>query len=361
MRTTPPPTVLVLPLAALVLAGCASPPAASPPPAVVEVTSAAEVPTDDATDPRVAELAKQIEQFAASVEAPPALQPEPTPVPPPIEPPPATVVSDVPPIAAAAPMPQSEPAVEDWPEPTRTPPPPAATAAPDGVAEAVARRLRENPDSPAAAFDAALLRLLDAGEADRLTFDGGALRPSDERIVGQMAEHLAAFRDALADAEHADPAGRVAPILDAADALRREAGLTLPRVALCREVRSFGDYDPADAALIAGQSERALLYVEVEGFGVEPLADLWRTRMTLSAVLYDPEGRPAMSLPPMPVVDEARRPRRDFFLCGPLVLPPDLRPGTHYLKVTVRDDIARRVAQASLTVEVTPAGGGTDR
>ena len=347
--------------------GCASPSPQAGEPAVVEVPlstpapRATPMPPAPPGDPRVAAIDDRVAQLQAQFEAaPPATDGQPNLLPEPVEiassPTPSdavVVVSEIAPLAAEpvvarSSVPPAEPAPQPATDAFEELPAPSMAVAPSGPTDVVLARLQSSPSSAVGSFDHRLLRLL-AGDAmaGDMTFPG--LRPGEERLVETVTDALVSFRRELAQSPDAEE--RVEPILEAADALRREVGLRLPIAELCSEVRLWGDYDPVDATFQAGERHRVVLYVEAEGFKSEQQPDgRWLTRLSLSAVLYDDEGRPVMSLPPRPAEDRSRRPRRDFFLSGLLAMPAHAVPGRHVLKVTVRDELAGRVAQQSVPV-----------
>ena len=335
--------VVILPL----VAGCAG--GVGSPPPVAERPAAAEPEAD-------APLLAEVDRFAAMLDAIPEEPERPAiefgTLPPTREPAGVEVEeveSVVEPLEPAPPPAAGPPA---WEEPTPAAAPPAAGR--DGLGEAVLARLNQAERPAVGVFRHELLRLVADDDAVVPAAPAAALRPEERRIIDTLAGALAAFDAELADGRGFDPARKVAPILDAADALRREAGLVLPTVEICSEVRMFGDYDPLPREFPVGTPRRVVLYVEVDNFHTQATADgRHEARISLSAVLYDPEGKPVMSLPPTEAGDVTRRPRRDFFVCGLLTLPGQTAPGPHTLKVTVRDEIGRRVAQNSVRVEFT--------
>ena len=332
--------VVILPL----VAGCAGG-VESPPPVAQRPAAAGMEPEPDAP------LLAEVDRFAAMLEAIPEERPAP-----------AVEFGTLPPRAAGAeaesvveplePAPPPAAGPPAWEEPTPAAAPPAAGR--DELGEAVLARLNQAERPAVGVFRHELLRLV-ADDDDLIpAAPAAALRPEERRIIDTLAGALAAFDAELAGGRGFDPARKVAPILDAADALRREAGLVLPTVEICSEVRMFGDYDPLPHEFPVGTPRRVVLYVEVDNFHTRPTADgRHEARISLSAVLYDPQGKPIMSLPPTEAADVTRRPRRDFFVCGLLTLPGQTAPGPHTLKVTVRDEIGRRVAQNSVRVEFT--------
>ena len=104
-----------------------------------------------------------------------------------------------------------------------------------------------------------------------------------------------------------------------------------------------------------------ILYVEVDHFSSRLAAEgIWETRLTLAATLYDAGGQPVMTLPAAPATDRCRQRRRDFFMRSRLTRPASVRAGEHVLKVTVTDEQSGRIAEQSLTIQITPTGGMGD-
>lgn len=396
--------------AACLALGCAASQPSASPAATSAATSAAPIsldPTDpsanalhevsaEPVDPAVAALAAQVRQLSETLRQTPQPESVSPSIPPSIpEPPPlplpsgqspvvganaalattdqagdsGSVVSEVPPLTPPS-QPQAQSPVEapeavptasvegvegDWPGSLPATPSPAESNAPPRVRDTVLSHLAADPASPAYAFDARLFELLTGESLPEAPT--GALRPEDERILTLLSKQLAEFRDGLQAGTMRDPAERVKPILEMASSLRRETGLTLPTLALCSEVRVFGDYDPMPTRFPVGQAHPTVLYVEVDNFVTQQITDggPWETKLLLSAILYGPDGHQVMSLPPFPVNDRSRQRRRDFFLAGRLTLPATVSPGEHMLKITVKDELGQRVAQESIKIEFTEA------
>ena len=248
--------------------------------------------------------------------------------------------------------------------PAPTQPKSSATAT---LEDAVARRLRDRPTSAANVLDYELLRLLDpaaddaprlAGAVDDAPVTTGDLTSEDQRLLGVVRDGLADFRRTLRRADGGPtplPSEKAQPLLDMGRALRRQVGLTLPTVALCSEVKLFGSYEPLPTSFPAGKAQLTILYVEVDGFASRELpSGEWETKMALSATLYDADGRAVLTLPEAQAVDRSRQQRRDFYLCSYLTLPADTKPGPLTLKVSVRDELSRRISQQSLKLTLTP-------
>src|SRR5690606_33459419 len=215
-----------------------------------------------------------------------------------------------------------------------------------------------------------LLRLIEGGDVAGAQLAGGAdeagpvatagdLTEEDRRLLGTVREGLISFRQALRRGEAGPaplPSEKIEPLMEMARELRRQVGLTLPEIALCSSVTGFGAYEALPLQFPAGQQRRTILYVEVDHFASRESGGGWETTLTLSAVLYDPEGRPVMTMPEAQIVDRSRRKRRDFFISGYLDLPATPEAGEYVLKVSVRDDLSQRIAEQSLKVEFIGAG-----
>ncbi len=365
MTRLPRPSLLCCAVAlASAVVGCASgggdpsPSGASPGLASPESNTLQPTEPVETMDPAVAALTEQVRQFGESLAGSSDGSAQPTERRPmersPTDPGQPGISSTVAPLgqpAVAESSPRVEPTGAAEPEPWGPVPQPAPQVAQQqGFGERYVDSLRRRPHSPAAAFEHQMLKLLVGDESAGLEFT--ALPPEDQRVLEIASDGIEQFLDALRRDDRAASAARVAPLLRAAEKLRGEIGLVLPEVALCREVTAFGQYEAASDTFAVGQRHPVVLYVEVDNFASEQQpGGEWETRIALSAVLYDSEGQPVYSLPNTPIVDTCSRRRRDFFLCGRLVLPATTRPGPHRLKVTVRDELGKRVAQESIPVE----------
>jgi hypothetical protein len=138
--------------------------------------------------------------------------------------------------------------------------------------------------------------------------------------------------------------------------LNAKAPLSLPVVALCREVTQFGVYNPIDPpSFEAGRETPTIVYCEVDHFRSEPTGDRqWRTKLTYEASLYSGSDQAVsvITRKPASVIDLCRNRRRDFFLADRLTIPASLPAGRYVLKVTVVDDLANRVAESTIPVTI---------
>ncbi len=130
-------------------------------------------------------------------------------------------------------------------------------------------------------------------------------------------------------------------------------GLGFGTVALCSRVESFGRYTPFTGnRFLAGRTNPAIVYAEVENFTQRPVAetagasgtahrnadpDELAVELTIRAELFHDDGSRQWRSAEAAVRDIARTRRRDFFLVQRIDLPANLSVGKYNLKVTVRD------------------------
>jgi hypothetical protein len=138
---------------------------------------------------------------------------------------------------------------------------------------------------------------------------------------------------------------------DAEAATAQSARLAIPRIALCREVRSFDDVDEFDRRqLRCGQP--VLLYSSLTGFESMPTSSGYRT-LTLSSLEIRNDAGQVVSTHDMgTATDLTTTPRRDYFLTHQLRLPAELGAGNYVLELTVNDLIGKQTAKAQLAISV---------
>lgn len=234
---------------------------------------------------------------------------------------------------------------------------PAAAALPaaattDGVAGRVAQRLRENPGDLAANLDHQLLRfLMDEQVPDQSTLS--TLPAEDREMLAALMDGLSNFRSGVRTDQNMLLSKKVRPLLDLAARLSSQADLTIPSIALCRKVSGFGTYEPMEARFVAGNRSEAIVYCEVGNVSSQQNQQgIWESRLTQEAVLYTEDGQRIWSNPPRAIVDKSRNRRRDFCVAQLLVLPPNLSINRYILKVTVKDEQAKRMAEAAMPIQI---------
>jgi hypothetical protein len=147
--------------------------------------------------------------------------------------------------------------------------------------------------------------------------------------------------------------------IDAVDALRSAvaegAPLTIPTVALCRKVLTYGVFEPMEPeALVAGRVLQTIIYVELGHFHSQRADDgVYRTRLRTELEIFTPDGRSVWRHDEPEIVDECRRRRSDFFIAQRVSLPPTLSAGDYVLKVRVEDLLSSRIAEGSTPMTLT--------
>jgi hypothetical protein len=147
---------------------------------------------------------------------------------------------------------------------------------------------------------------------------------------------------------------KIRPLLDMADRLRSEAELSVPTVALCKRVDGYGKFEPVDPPRFpAGRENATIVYCEIENFESHMNEKrLWQTQLTQQVTLFTETGMLVWKDQMRPVTDECRNRRHDFFLYDLVKLPGNLTIGRYLLKVSIEDQLAHRVAEATLPVEI---------
>ncbi|MCH7961239.1 MAG: hypothetical protein IIC49_02785 [Planctomycetes bacterium] len=239
---------------------------------------------------------------------------------------------------------------------------PEPAPVPADLADRLADAIRGSTD-PAATYRAALALAALAPLIDR--------EWSADPDLGLEASEIAqAVRALLADltALGVDPDPD-----DAADAAQRFAQtladdrpIRITTAALCTRVDGFGRYAElaSPPKFLTGQTNRVIVYVEVDRFGHEPVktdyrgpgpgpAAQWEVRLSQELSLYRAsEPTPVWSLPPQTVIEVSRNQRRDFHVTHEIALPANLALGMYQLKVTMRDLVSGAVAEKMITIQI---------
>ena len=133
--------------------------------------------------------------------------------------------------------------------------------------------------------------------------------------------------------------------------------VSIAHAELCRSVAGYGVYEPLNEGeeadrFLSGQSNRAILYVEVEDFEALKLDDHQReVRLRQELILYkEQDGLAVWQDGPTEVTDVSRNYRRDFFLVHMIDLPARVGPGRYRLKVRVTDPHGDTVDETTLRI-----------
>jgi hypothetical protein len=225
----------------------------------------------------------------------------------------------------------------------------------DQAEHKLAQHLREYPKDLEGQLNYEMLLFAEGQPVPQMSALAG-LSSEDRELLSTVMDGLSNFRGVVAADDNLLLAGKIKPLLEMDDRLRSQAELTLPTVALCTQVESFGVYKPFDTSrFIAGQDNKVIVYVEVQNFASQLTPDnQWQTRLGEQMVLYTETGLPVWPAKSEmdPVVDVCRERRHDFFLRKLIALPKNLTIGRYLLKVTVTDQQANHVAETTTPIEI---------
>ena len=222
------------------------------------------------------------------------------------------------------------------------------------LAQRLMKRVRENPRDLAAQLDLQLFCMLNDNQSPELAAMS-QMPDEDRELVSVLVDGLSNFRSIVKQDANMLPAQRMKPLQEMIERLRSQSELTVSTIALCKRVDAFGKYDPiVPARLPAMKASRVIVYCEVENFlPRQNASQMWETNLTEQVTLFTDTGLVVLSDQKRKVNDECRNRRHDFFAFNIINLPDNLTMGHYVLKVTINDDNADRVAEATVPVSVT--------
>jgi hypothetical protein len=188
---------------------------------------------------------------------------------------------------------------------------------------AVARNLRENARDVWAQFDFQLLQFLKDRPTPQLEVMA-KLTNEDRELITAVMDGLTNFRNGIRSDNNMLMSRKVRPLLDLADRVRAQADLIIPTLSLCTRVEGFGVYEPVEPARFQAMKE---------------------------VVLYTETGLPVWQDKTENIPDLARNRRHDFFVVKKTKFPGNITIGRYLLKVTIVDQQASRVAEATIPVQ----------
>jgi hypothetical protein len=232
----------------------------------------------------------------------------------------------------------------------------AGSDEPDGALERkFAQRVKDYPRDVGAHLDYQLLQFVQ----DKSVPDLNAIAPlpaEDREVLTAMLDGLSNFRNTVRADNNALLSKKIAPVVAMADRLRASANLSIPTVSLCTAVQQFGVYTPVESPRFkAGVDNQVILYCEVANFASHLNGrGMWETKLTYETALYtdDDAGLPVWQGKPTPIVDECRNRRHDFFLADKIALPANLPVGRFLMKVSIVDQHANRIAEATVPLQL---------
>jgi hypothetical protein len=245
--------------------------------------------------------------------------------------------------------------------------PPTGDAAPHKPAEPVALA-----ELPADRLAAALLQRLWADAADApdpfaraatLAFLESYFNADDPTLTSPAAAGMAGYaadlyqrlspgqRQSLSAMRHLAhevlrgeaSSGETGPVADVLNGLVYSLWdrdpVRIASVALCEEVRRYGDYDTLPSSrFLAGETARMVVYVELDRFANVPDGTGWKVDLSLEINVFSETGRTLVwRMAQTPYTLSSSRRLRDVFLPAIVELPPTLGAGRYTLKTIVRD------------------------
>ncbi len=256
------------------------------------------------------------------------------------------------PAADAASMGLSPEAVDDMPELEVAALPAPLPRSREELVDALVQQLAAETGAalPRAVVAAGLSLSGTEGELDPRLVSG--LKPLDREAVERVRDLLIRLH-AVADTP-GTRFDRKTVDTAVAEAFGRQP-VSIAHAELCRSVAGYGVYEPMKEGedadrFLAGQVNRAILYIEVEDFVPLKLEGEQReVRLSQELILYkEHDGLAVWQDGPTEVVDVSRNHRRDFFLVHMIELPARLGPGRYRLKARVTDPHGDTVDETTL-------------
>jgi hypothetical protein len=194
-----------------------------------------------------------------------------------------------------------------------------------------------------------------SGQQERAVQAIPGLEPADQEFWQQTFWGLTNYFDASSMPSAADRAAQtVTQMTNAVLRLQEKAKLELRNVTFCHKISSFGNYEKyARDEFSPGQE--VLLYAEVANIHSEPITDgKFKTNLksTIEIYRHGTQGEMLDRFDFPETVDICRTHRRDYFHSYQLTIPAKLALGPHVLKLSVEDQLSRRVGTYSLNFMV---------
>lgn len=194
-----------------------------------------------------------------------------------------------------------------------------------------------------------------SGQQERALQGIAGLEPADQEFWQQTFWGIANYFDSASIPLGPDRATQtVSQFTTAVLRLQEKANLELRNATFCQKISSFGSYErfPRDEF---SPGQPVLLYAEVVNFHSEPTADgQYRTilKSSLDVRKPGPQGELIEQFQFPATEDICRNHRRDYFHSYEFTIPAKLPLGPHVLKLTVEDQLSRKVATYSLNFTV---------
>jgi hypothetical protein len=229
------------------------------------------------------------------------------------------------------------------------------TVSTDEYEQRLQKLVQDYPRDLGNQLDYQLLRLVRDEPTPDLS-DVSQLSSEDRDLLLSLMDGLNNFRNAARGNNNLMLNSKIRPLLEMADRLRSQAQLSIPTVAFCSRVVSYGVYSPMESSKFpVGRNNELIVYNEASNFiSIQGSDTIWRTRLRQEMVLYTdtglavwPEKSNAATF-----VDQSRNRRHDFFISRRVMLPSSLAAGKYILKITLTDEQSDRVVEASAPLEL---------
>jgi hypothetical protein len=229
---------------------------------------------------------------------------------------------------------------------------PSVASTADQLLQKLSTRVKDYPRDAAAHLDYQLLQFVRDESVPELP-SIAPLPAEDRELLTALLDGISNFRNGLRAESNMLQAKKVAPLLEMGDRIRGQGELTIPAIALCTSVTTFGVYEPMEPAEFkSGPNNAAVLYCEVANFSSQlNEKKQWETRLKHEAVIYSETGLDVWQDKADTVTDFSRNRRHDFYVVKKLRLP-NLPVGRYLLKITVTDLQMNRVAEATVPIQM---------
>jgi hypothetical protein len=226
----------------------------------------------------------------------------------------------------------------------------------DELARKLGERIKSDPLDVAAQLDYQLLQMLNGESVPELN----AIAPlpqEDREIVSAIMDGLSNFRSNIRGGANGLLKDKTGPIAEMGDRVRNQATLSIPSLKICRDVTQYGIYEPfTSTRFVQGDKHLMVVYCEVQNFASQLNSrGLWETKLKYEVLLYTDSNDAALQVwqqKATPVVDQCHSRRRDFFIAKLMELPQDLPVGGYLMKVSIVDETANRIAEATVPLQI---------
>jgi len=193
-----------------------------------------------------------------------------------------------------------------------------------------------------------------AGQPERAFEPVYGIDAADQEFWQQLMWGVASYFDAAIPDANDRATQTVAQIRTAVERLQENAKLELRNVAFCNRIESYGDYQRFQRDEFS-PGQPVLVYAEVGNFKSEQASDgKFRTLLSSTIEIYQAgtTTNPIERIPFQPAEDLCRNHRRDYFHSYEFTVPERIGIGPHVMKLTVEDQLSRKVATYTLNFTV---------